>query len=93
MLLILTQHADNAQQSFSSETVPTLHRAIPALEALHKAWSSRAERPRYERFASALNAACTKINEYYEKTTETLAHIITMSMCVLWVGRCLEADH
>lgn len=58
----------------------TLHRAIPALEALHKAWSSRAERVKYKRFAPALEAGCAKIDEYYEKTTESPAYIMAMGM-------------
>jgi hypothetical protein len=66
---------------FSSEKTPTLHCAVPALEALHKAWSSRAECSKYERFAPALEATCTKIDEYYEKTTESPAYIMAMSMC------------
>jgi hypothetical protein len=73
------------QQAFSSDQTSTLHYAIPALEALHKAWSSRAERAKYERFAPALEAACVKIDEYYEKTTDSPAYIMVMSMCLLLV--------
>ena len=72
------QHGDNAQQCFSSDKATTLHLSIPALEALHKAWSSRAERSKYIRFAPALTAAYTKIDKYYGKMTETAAYIITM---------------
>ena len=74
------QHADNAQQAFSSDNVPTLHCAIPALEALHRAWFSRAGRSKFQPFTLALHAACNKINEYCEKTTESPAHIMSMSM-------------
>src|SRR5258708_15120132 len=77
--LTCLQHADNAQHAFSSENVPTLHYAIPALEALYRAWSSRAVRPKYEPFAPALHAAAGKIDEYYEKTTECPAYILLMS--------------
>src|SRR5450432_1977784 len=80
--LTFSQHADNAQQAFSSEQVSTLHLAIPALEALHRAWSTQADRPKYERFVTALQAACTKIDEYYEKTTETPAYIMAMSKII-----------
>lgn len=83
------QHADNAQQAFSSEQVSTLHLAIPALEALHRAWSSRAERPKYERFFPALEAAYTKINDYYEKTTESPAYILAMSTLSLFIPMIL----
>lgn len=41
LLLSLLGHAEKAQHSFSMEQGPTLHTALPALEALHKAWSSR----------------------------------------------------
>jgi hypothetical protein len=74
------QHADNAQQAFSSDNVSTLHLAIPALEALYKAWSSRADRPKYQPFAPAIHAASTKIDKYYERTTESPAYIMSMSM-------------
>ena len=78
-ILTLLQHADNAQQAFSSDQASTLHLAIPALEALHKAWSSRALRVKYERFVPALEVACKKIDKYYEKTTDSPAYIIAMS--------------
>ena len=58
------------------------HLAIPALEALHRAWSTRADHPKYEPFATALHAACTKIDDYYEKTTESPAYIMAMSRTV-----------
>jgi hypothetical protein len=32
---------DKSQQAFSYENVPCLHNGIPALESLHRAWSSR----------------------------------------------------
>ena len=76
------QHADNAQQAFSSKTVSTLHLVILALEALYRAWSSRADHPKYSPFTPALHAlpaACKKIDEYYEKTTASPAYILSMS--------------
>jgi len=80
------QHADNAQDAFSSENVPTLHHAIPSLEALYRAWSSWAAHPKYQPFVATLNAACAKIDEYYEKTTQSPAYVLSMSMslyCIL----------
>ena len=68
-----------AQQAFSSDQGSTLHLAIPALETLHKAWSSRSERMKYRYFAPALKAAANKLDEYYEKTTDSPAYI--MAMC------------
>ncbi|KAF5314033.1 hypothetical protein D9611_006951 [Ephemerocybe angulata] len=70
--------AETAQQAFSSETEPTLYNGLPALERLHKAWSSRAGRPKYAAFQPALEAAYEKIATYYSKTDMVDAY--TMSM-------------
>ena len=75
----ITQHAENAQQAFSFEHGPTLHLAIPALEALHKAWSTRLEREKYAEFTDALTAGIKKITEYYDKTAESPTY--TFAMC------------
>jgi hypothetical protein len=74
-----------AQQAFSTDLGSTLHLAIPALETLHKAWSSRAERVKYSCFAPALGAAAEKLDEYYEKTTDSPAYIMSMSKLLLFV--------
>jgi len=80
----LLSYADVAQQAFSSEQGSTLHLAIPALETLHKSWSSRAERQKYIRFADPLKAAAKKLDEYYEKTTDTAAYVIAMCSSFLF---------
>ncbi|KAG6882036.1 hypothetical protein C0992_012912, partial [Termitomyces sp. T32_za158] len=72
------RHADKAQQSFSSAQLPTLFNAIPAIEILYSAWNTRATKKKYELFTPALNAATRKLNEYYEKTADSNAHIIAM---------------
>jgi hypothetical protein len=74
----LLQHADRAQQAFSSDEGPSLHSGLPALEALHKAWSSRAEKEKYSDFQGALNDAAAKIAEYYDKTSTSDAFIFAM---------------
>jgi hypothetical protein len=79
-MIMLFQFADVAQQAFSSELGSTLHLAIPALETLHKAWSSRVKRTKYACFTPALDAVAEKLDEYYEKTTESPVYI--MSMCL-----------
>ncbi|RDB14951.1 putative AC transposase [Hypsizygus marmoreus] len=74
----LLAHSDRAQQAFSSENTPTLHNAVPALEALHAAWSARRDRDKYEDFSTALTAGLEKIEEYYEKTSESHAYTFAM---------------
>lgn len=72
------QHSDNAQQAFSSDTGPALYFALPALEGLHKAWTSHLNSPKYAPFHAALTAATDKIHEYYKKSAECDAYIISM---------------
>jgi hypothetical protein len=73
------QHADKAQQAFSSDLVSTLHLGIPALETLHRSWSLRTNKPKYIPFAPALAKACDKVDEYY-KATDSPAYILAMRM-------------
>ena len=72
------QHADNAQQAFSSDQATTLHLALLALEALHKAWTKRADYSKYCNFVLALNAGLDKIEEYYDCTADSDAYTFTM---------------
>ncbi|KAJ3562023.1 hypothetical protein NP233_g9835 [Leucocoprinus birnbaumii] len=77
-LVCLNQLADSAQHAFSTETEPALHHGLPALEALHAAWSSHAEKEKYSRYAPALHAGINKILEYYEKTSTSHAYALSM---------------
>lgn len=74
----LLQHADRAQRAFSSDEGPSLHSGLPALETLHKAWSSQGEKGKYSDFRGALNDAAAKIAEYYDKTATSDAFIFAM---------------
>ncbi|KAL1939214.1 hypothetical protein VTO73DRAFT_10255 [Trametes versicolor] len=76
--LSLLAHADNAQQAFSSDQGPTLHLGLPALEALHKAWSSRATRSKYAHFESAIDKGLSKVAEYYDKTSSSDVYTLAM---------------
>ena len=78
LLIYYLQHADNAQQSLSSDVGLTLYLALPALEALHKAWKSHSMQSKYKAFHLWLNAAILKIGEYYECTAELDAYTIAM---------------
>ncbi|KIK78968.1 hypothetical protein PAXRUDRAFT_162596, partial [Paxillus rubicundulus Ve08.2h10] len=49
---------------FSSEKGCTLQRALPALEALHKAWTIHSYYKRYAPFKDGLNTATDKLAEY-----------------------------
>ncbi|KAF8638777.1 hypothetical protein AX14_010153, partial [Amanita brunnescens Koide BX004] len=77
-LLNLLGHAEKAQQAFSSDQGPTLHLALPALEALHKAWSTRVSRIQYLDFQDGLNAGIDKIVDYYQRSADSDAYIMAM---------------
>ncbi|KAF9456143.1 ribonuclease H-like domain-containing protein [Collybia nuda] len=77
-LIATDQYAEKAQHAFSASKKTTLHLAIPALESLHKAWSTRANSDKYAFFQAALKGAAEKVNEYYEKTNNTDAYIVVM---------------
>ena len=77
--LICLKVARQAQHSFSSESVPTLHHAVPALHAVRKVWVSRSEKAKYAPFAQALKNGVAKIEKYH--------HILLMHhACILATG-------
>ena len=78
--ILILQHADDAQQAFSSGSQPLLHNALPAIETLYTAWQSASTKPRYEPFVPALEAAMEKLDEYYTRTAESDAHVIAMGL-------------
>ena len=75
---VFLQVSDTAQQSFSSDTQPALHRALPALEMLHASWTKCLDMPEFDRFTTALEAGLNTIEQYYNKTS--VSDIYTMSM-------------
>ena len=79
---ITSQYADEAQQAFSAASGPTLHNALPAVEALHVAWMKAAGKDKYEPFDEALEAATEKLGEYYNETAASDAHIISMGIVI-----------
>ncbi|KJA17428.1 hypothetical protein HYPSUDRAFT_1022541 [Hypholoma sublateritium FD-334 SS-4] len=65
-------------QAFSYENAPTLHNALPALEALHNFWTHYSELDEYAVFEDGLEAALAKIADYYEKTSTSHAYTFAM---------------
>lgn len=78
--LTYSQHANDAQQAFSSDMYPTVAMGIPALEHLHKKWSRLVDLPKYAVYSTALQAGLDKVNEYYIMTENSDAFIMCMGM-------------
>ena len=72
----------DVQQAFSSDRAMILHFALPALEALHRAWTKHAERAKYVNFVPALNAGLQNLEDYYSHTADSNAY--TFAMCALF---------
>ena len=82
--LLYHQHVDEAQQAFSSASTPTLQNALPALEKLHAAWEKASSKQHYAPYILALTAGITKLDEYYQCTAASDAHIMAMGKCLVF---------
>ncbi|KAF7346742.1 putative AC transposase [Mycena sanguinolenta] len=78
LFLNVLQSAQDAQHQFSSDLRSTLHLAIPALEKLHAEWTSKGSKEKYSPFHEAIEAALLKVNEYYQKTSNSNSYVLAM---------------
>jgi hypothetical protein len=74
--LTCKQYANNTQQAFSAESTPTLQHALPSLEKMHTSWEKATAKPHYKSFVPALSAGMAKLDEYYQWSAESDAHIL-----------------
>jgi hypothetical protein len=51
---------------------------LPALESLHAGWSQLAADPQYAHFVPAIEQALQKVDEYYQKTSNSNAYTFAM---------------
>ncbi|PCH36864.1 hypothetical protein WOLCODRAFT_83227 [Wolfiporia cocos MD-104 SS10] len=77
-LVDLLTHSDNAQHTFSSDSGPTLHLALPAHKALHRSWTIQIEHIKYNEFKHALEVGTSKIAGYYDRTADSEVYIFAM---------------
>ncbi|KAF9538851.1 hypothetical protein CPC08DRAFT_771063 [Agrocybe pediades] len=78
LFLNLLGHADDAQQAFSSDISPTLFNALPAIERMYAAWEKALAKEKYAQFAETLQAGMAKLDEYYQKTSESTIHVMAI---------------
>ncbi|KAJ7509390.1 hypothetical protein B0H11DRAFT_2427795 [Mycena galericulata] len=71
-------YAEHAQHRFSSDLKSTLHLALPALESLHTNWTKCADDSEFSSFEPALREALEKVDEYYQKTSNSNAYMLAM---------------
>ena len=58
---------------------------LPALEALHKAWTTQLAYDKYKDFLPALQAGLTKVEEYYDQISDSDTYIFAMCCMTLLV--------
>jgi len=81
---MLTHHPDDPkdantiQQVFSAEKVPTLWRAIPALEDLLTAWEAKTEDTKYLDYHEGLSDGIDKIRKYYCQFDSKPAYVLSL---------------
>ncbi|KAJ7343042.1 hypothetical protein DFH08DRAFT_938285 [Mycena albidolilacea] len=78
VFLNLLAVAEQAQHRFSSDLKSMLHLALPALESLHTGWTQLAADPQYTHFTPAIEEALEKVDEYYQKTSNSDAYTFAM---------------
>ena len=74
------QHVNNAQQAFSSSLNPSLENVLPALKRMCTAWEKASSKPRYAFLVPALEAGMAKLDQYYQHSAASDAHIMAMGM-------------
>jgi hypothetical protein len=74
------QHADDAQQVFSTASLPTLQHTLSTLKKLYASWEKASSKPLYHAFTPALAAGMMKLNTYYQRSANSDAHIMAMGI-------------
>ncbi|KAJ6559344.1 hypothetical protein B0H10DRAFT_1966971 [Mycena sp. CBHHK59/15] len=69
--LQLTEAEWSRVDLFLNLLASTLHLALLALETLYAGWTKCAADPKYSHFAEALEQALEKVDEYYQKTSNS----------------------
>jgi hypothetical protein len=77
------QDSNNIQQYFSSEKLPTLWRALPALEELQTAWEKKHDDPKYAMYKNALKDGLRKLNKYYSRLDKNPVFVLALGKGII----------
>jgi hypothetical protein len=70
--------SNNIQQYFSSERLPTLWRALPAIEQLQTAWEHKRDSPQFAPYYQAITDGLAKLQKYYSRFDQKPAYILAL---------------
>jgi hypothetical protein len=66
------------QHCFSYERLPTLWRALPAIEALQTAWEAKRDDPHFAIYSGAINEGLSKLQKYYSRFDEKPSYVLAL---------------
>ena len=66
------------QHCFSSEHLPTLWRALPAIEALQTAWEAKRDDPQFAIYSNAIGEGLAKLQKYYSRFDEKPSYVLAL---------------
>jgi hypothetical protein len=76
----MTSYQDSRalQHCFSSEQLPTLWCALPAIEALQTAWEAKCNDPHFAIYYNVISKGLTKLQKYYSKFDEKPSYVLAL---------------
>ena len=74
------QDSNDVQQYFSSEQLPTLWHALPALKELQMAWEAKQDSNKFALYKDAINDGLGKLQKYYSQIDSKLAFILALGL-------------
>ncbi|OJT02272.1 Zinc finger BED domain-containing protein RICESLEEPER 2 [Trametes pubescens] len=78
LCLDILADANRYHQLFSAETVPTIHRVIPALESLCTRWERKLDNVKYAIFHPAIRRGLDKLGKYYNKLDNSDVYVLSL---------------
>jgi len=66
------------QHHFSSETLLTLWRVLPAVEELQTAWEAKCDDDHFAIYSDAINDSLAKLNKYYSRFDEKHSYVLAL---------------
>jgi hypothetical protein len=79
------QDSNNIQQYFSSERLPTLWRALPALEELQTAWEAKKDSDEFILYKGAINDGLGKLRKYYSRIDSKPVFVLALGLFLFFL--------
>ncbi|KAI9507030.1 hypothetical protein F5148DRAFT_968980, partial [Russula earlei] len=74
----ILKDSNDIQHYFSSEQLPTLWCALPAIEQLQTAWEAKSQDDHFSLYHDAMNNGLTKLQKYYSCFDEKPIYVLAL---------------